>query len=381
MIQREQRTVCPSSGCGLLALAYLRYVLFGIPLPRNEEEVVELHRELRNNHVMAMSAFTACFRPWHWGSGLQEQMVKEFAALLEQQGVPSDVSEARASAAIKALGAPQVKKALSSKAPWRELKTIGTHARFQFMLPSELAAKIAENAGKGKVRGKKGRKPVAETQPFQLGPAKLVVSPGVFQHKGTALVQLLPSQFGPLAEGIVVMSAQDAEPYVRAGQLLSKCPLALVIVTGGSLESQCSLPNAQVTVPCRCSVNQEPLLVEALLVQLGTGNVEKAQEQSLVKVETTPVCTVKLMVYRDEVQDWETFVQSPLKYVVMRMLPLQMCPAMGCKCGKWHPPATFVAKSVLLDAWRRRYMKAGFRPEKLLEATIFPSVSVFLLSC
>ena len=61
---------------------------------------------------------------------------------------------------MKAIGAPDILKALESKNPWKNVKALGTNVRFQFILPEELQTQITRRAGKEAV-GKPVKKGVA----------------------------------------------------------------------------------------------------------------------------------------------------------------------------------------------------------------------------
>ena len=113
------------------------------------------------------------------------------------------------------------------------------------------------------------------------------------------------------------MSLQDAVPYLKAGSLVSQEPLALVVLHPSGTSVQTALPHASITVPCRCTVNNEPVLAEAVLVQVGQGLVEKSSGGAVLSVDTPEVVTLKVLVYKDELRgDWEEFCHSPIKCLV-----------------------------------------------------------------
>eukprot|EP00438_Fugacium_kawagutii_P025942 Skav207667 [mRNA] locus=scaffold1857:195285:199649:+ [translate_table: standard] len=367
--QRFHRMFVSQRCCGALALGFLHHVVLHSSLPETNEQALALHSQFRQAFTNRLSQPATCVRPWLWGAG-NSDVLAPLAEILKQNGVPQEEAENRANAAIKALGHRTVQQALESKTPWRQLKAVGNHVKFQFLLPSELQAKIEKNAGKHKPRGsKKPREGPAESN-YQLDPHKLVIAEGCFQHQGHAVGQLQFQQIGPLAEGVVLTSAVEAEAYVRANQVVSKCPLALIVVNGTPGEARCSLPHAQVTVPCRCAMNKEPLLVEATMIQIGTGHVEKASDRSLVKVDALEVSTMKLLVYRDEVSDWSEVTGSPMKYILGKLPMLCTCDIQACQCPKWHPPAGSPTRSVLLDVWRRQFLKQ-FKSCSPAEAIVF----------
>lgn len=75
------------------------------------------------------------------------------------------------------------------------------------------------------------------------------------------------------------------------------------------------------------------MLIDAVLVQIGTGHVEKAACTKLVHIDTIDVGTLKLVVYRDEIDcTWDVFLQGPMKYVVRHFPLLKACRTEDCKC-------------------------------------------------
>jgi hypothetical protein len=60
-------------------------------------------------------------------------------------------------------------------------------------------------------------------------PSKLQVMDGLCQVNGTPLPQLHPNQIGPVSSGFVLMSAREAEPYLKAGKQVSTEPFAFVV--------------------------------------------------------------------------------------------------------------------------------------------------------
>ena len=60
------------------------------------------------------------------------------------------------------------------------------------------------------------------------------------------------------------------------------------------------LPHCDVTAPCLCTVNNEPILADVRLVQLGKGHIEKFCGESPIALDTLDVLTIKFLVYRNE---------------------------------------------------------------------------------
>lgn len=237
------------------------------------------------------------------GFGPGNPVLKDLVSELSKHGIPESLVEDRARAALKCLGSDAVATALNHRHPWKQLKTLGNQQRFQFVLPSELSSEIAKNKGKPvapKGKGKGG--PKAIQPPSELDPCKLNVLDGTFRAGSKPMPQLLKSQIGPVSSGFVLMTMHDAEPYLSAGQPVSTEPLALVVLSKHGVDLSSALPHSPVTVPCRCTVDQEPVLADAVLVQVGNGLVEEATGAALVCVDTPEVVSFKIMVYKDELQ-------------------------------------------------------------------------------
>ena len=87
--------------------------------------------------------------------------------------------------------------------------------------------------------------------------------------------QIAVQQIGPVSTGVVLISLDEALPYLGAGKVVSSDPLALAVLARSDSEVVTSLPHTKVMIHCMCVANREPLLVEAWIVQLGQGVVEK----------------------------------------------------------------------------------------------------------
>ena len=306
-----------------------------------------------------------------WGFGPQGQLTKSLVQELLKHGIPENVVEDRALAAIRSLGSGQVATALAHRQPWKQLKILGTNSKFQFVLPSELAVAVESN--KGKAVGSKGKgKGKSFPLPSELDPAKLQVIEGTFHCAGKPIPQLNMKQIGPVSSGFILISLHDAEPYLRAGTIVSREPLALLILQKAGTDVQTVLPHTPVTVPCRCTVNSEPVLADVLVVQLGTGIVEKASGNAMVTVETPEVATLKIMVYKDELQgDWDDFCAAPIRCLVSLLPKLKRCFTTNCQCQAWHNTENLPLRDPILDVWRRQFLRTGFKPCPASKAEIF----------
>ena len=234
--------------CGAHALAFLAHVLLQAELPTDLAELDAMRVNMRASFVQAMYEGTTCFCPIVWGSGGTGALVKSLSEELCLHGVPEALSEQRASQAIKAIGSEQLQQALQQKQVWRHLKALASNVSFKLVLPAELDACIARNKGKtvGKKSGKVQRTP-GFPLPVELDPSRLVVLEGTFRCQQQVLPQLTMQQIGPLSSGVVLMTPQEAEPYLKAGVLVSQEPLALVVFHLIVQTSSCNpcLPKAE----------------------------------------------------------------------------------------------------------------------------------------
>ena len=368
---RLHRMFCEVT-CGAFTIAFFRSFLLEFPLPEVAEQAIHMHSLLRHDFEASLRAHSTCLKPWVWGTGTVEQAVQGLSKVLAHQGVPDDQVESRCRAAVRAIGSGPVLTALDSKTPWRQLKSLGNNVKFQFLLPSELDAKIAKQAGKGPVGRAKGvkstRKPIADISPVEIDPTKLVIEPGTFHCQGQPLNQVSLPNLGPLTEGVVICRAVDVEPYLRSGKALSKGPIGLLLLDTWTT----ALPQGEVTVPCRCIANKEPMLIEATLIQLGTGSVERAMEQKPVCIDTLDICTVKFLVYRDEIQGtWSDFCSAPVKYIVQQFPVLKLCKENPCDCPHWHNEEKVSTSTAMLDVWRRQFLRSGFKPDQAANACMY----------
>ena len=371
--------------CGSLAVAFLAHFMFDCPLPSNHAEVLTHHARLRAQFLAALQHRTEWIQPSLWASGLANQAEQELAPVLIDHGVPQEHAGTRAKAAVRAIGAQQVLDALGSRIPWKQLKTLGNQSKFQFLLPAELQSKVASAAGKGAIGrpkgGKKSKKTPPELTPVSLDPAKFAISAGVFQSNSQPLHQKPLKAVGPATEGVVIVTQAEAAPYLAQGKTVSNLPLALLVLQSTMAEVTTTLPHQAVTVPCHCVVNQEPMLIDMIMVQIGSGMVEKTQASRKIHIDTVEVGTLRITVFRDEIEGtWDHLTQGPMKYVVHHFPLLRMCREPGCQCPHWHNHEKIDTKDALVDVWRRQYLRNGYKPEPPSSATMF-AVSIRVPSC
>ena len=359
--------------CGAAAVAFLGQIIVGEVFPSTLDRLKDVHSNLRASFVQAVLTDQCCRCSVAWGSGPSAALVTSLAEILAKHGVPESLLEQRALQAIRAIGTETIQTALKAKNVWRSLKAVGSNAKFQFILPDELETMV--NANKGATVGKKIKPSKINTKvpvPSVLDPMKLTLLEGTFRSGGQPLPQIAAQQIGPVAHGVAFLSLKDATPYLRAGKTVSSGPLAMIVLDEPPNQVQTSLPHTTMMVPCLCSANQEPLLVEATLVQLGQGIVEKHVAASAIALDPLDVVSVKIMTYRDECPvPWEEFVHAPIKQLVQMFPLLRRCHESPCTCDCWHNPDNLQVKEPIMDVWRRQFLTSSFRPTQASKSDIF----------
>ncbi len=361
--------------CGVCAVRFVDSVLRGKMLPDSRDDAVALHETGRQRFLTAIAG-DVCPRPWVWGGGLDPHAHQRLVDVMQQHGVPVDMVESRIALLVQALGIGPVQKVMIGTNPWRGLKSLANQARppFQLVLASELADVVKMKAQQGgQQKKKKGTGKGPSPAPPALDPAKLKLEPGFFTHAdGTALRVIGSSQIGPFAEGVTLVSSSAVEQILASGKLVSKFPLAAVVINADPDGLQTALTWSQLRVPVRCIVNDDPMLVHACVVQLGQGLVTQSSSTKVV-VEDTQAACVKIAVYRDCIScHWSDFIGGPVRYILERILALQVCHSdePSCACVKWHIGDSGVRDPVL-DVWRRQWVSATFKMVPPDQAEVF----------
>ena len=386
VLHRMPQRITDHSLCGAVAVSFLNHILLGSNLPLDLQALTTAHANLRASFVQAVLQNQCCRCPIAWGAGPSPQLLKSLMEELAKHGVPESNLEMRAQQAIRAIGQEAVHTALQAKNVWRSLKAIGSNVKFQFILPDEMEKLVQAN--KGATVGKKVRAAKINEKvpvPEVLDPAKIALLDDAFRFAGNPVPQISAQQIGPVASGVAVLSMKDAAPYLKAGKPVSSAPLAIVVLADPACQLHTALPHVRLMVPCICVANQEPLLVEATLVQLGVGHVEKHIVAKAIALDSLEVVTVKIMTYRDEYTGcWDDFCSAPIKKLVQAFPVLRRCFETGCNCECWHNVDDLQVKEPILDVWRRQYLSSNFRPVAATKAAIYSvclRIPMVILSC
>ena len=370
----SQRLFASDHLCGAAALAFLAHQLCDQPLPKKESHLQAFHDECRNLFRNHLTSQTVVSRPWCWGAGSFD-LPGTLASLLIQHGVPILAAEARAKLLLQSLGQSEVEKALQGVAPWKTLKAIANQHTpvIQLVLPDELQQQDKGTKGKGKQRKNLGKGGISKPaiKPADLDPSKLVLEPGTFCFRDNQPLPQIPlSQVGPLATGVAITTFQEAQTFLKAGNLLTHQSLALLILNA-TTEPQTSLQWSSIRFAAKCALNHEPMLLTGFLVQLGKEPAFQFRAASDTPLKQIEVACARITVYKDQWDgSWEDFQTKPAKACLQILKPLQSCQVPSCTCNAWHPGPDDATDAVL-DVFRRQYFTEAGRPTKSDTADYF----------
>ena len=168
-----------------------------------------------------------------------------------------------------------------------------------------------------------------------------------------------------------MLSPAEAVPYLRKGTVVSQEPLAIAVLKGKEPSAPTVLLHADITIPCRCTVNNEPVLASVRLIQIGKGFVEKHVVDQPIALDALDVLTIKVMAYKDEISNWEEFTTAPIRSLVATFPMLARCFTTGCNCAAWHNPSELPLREPIMDVWRRQFLRGGFKPSPVAQSELF----------
>ena len=383
MVKVELRNFSNANLCGICAIRFVDCMVRGKMLPTCLEDVQHLHasgRELFYEHLVQHDV--VC-RPWTWGAGLDPKAFNRLQDLLDQHGVPKECIDARIDQAVQALGNHPIQQALLGSAPWKTLKALANNSRpaFLWVLPAELQDLIQKKATQTHASKHKKQSNAHERKQIQkpqgLDPSKVVLENGAFvRDDSTPLSQIPLSQVGPFAEGVALATMEEMQCHLKAGQSITQNALAVVVLNGGDSPPMTQLVWHQIRALVRCQANNEPLLVPAILVQLGKKVVVQARARSQIDIPAVPAACCKISIYRDMIEgSWQQFMQGPVRYLFQHLPLFEVCKDQKCpgdeSCPKWHCAKDQIVNEPVLDVWRRQWLSLGFKVSPQGDSSIF----------
>eukprot|EP00438_Fugacium_kawagutii_P018205 Skav230727 [mRNA] locus=scaffold401:233598:238605:- [translate_table: standard] len=313
--------------CGFQSIGWLVNQIFdatsgtrNFPVPVGPHNAIAW-RAMFANHVAAAGQsvipMTLAF-----GGMVQGEPTELLQKLLVDHGVPQDAVGKRADAVLSSLGRAPVVSALRGPRAWRDLKQLANQAtpKFQLVMAHELSAVIQARAPGKKFGEQKQKVRDAPKPKILLTPADIAIPEGIFRDPDGNLVNQIPAQqLHPDATGVVVLTLQEALPYVKLTAPFSSRALALVIID--PTEAMTQMIGTPTRIPANCTHTGEPVLITGRLLQIGQGRIERHMPSNKLKVEEVPNCVLRAVAFREELDiSWEKFLTQPVKEL-MRMIP------------------------------------------------------------
>ena len=360
-----------NNDCGFQAVAWLTDAVFnpafGDPLhrvsPMNEKTAIDwrgIFEQYLINHQLAYTLIAPA--EMAFGGAGTADLVQQLVQLLKERGVPEDAANARDDSIIEKLGRQPITRALRATNAWKEIKQLANLAtpKLQLVLASEMQSAIQHRLETGQPFGDKKKKLPQEKKPRRevtLEVDDIAIPEGIFKDANQQPLSQIPFQsIGPEARGLVVVSAEQAVPYLRFAQPVSKHGLALIVTNSSSPLVHGS--GEEIRFPARCEKTSEPILLTAKIIQLGTLEVTRATPANVTKVDEVNTVVVRVCAYRDELQhmSWDTFCSKPVKHVVDDV-------------GLLQPNSQGV--SPIIDIWDRQWLTEKLERSKPADAALF----------
>ena len=346
--------------CGTVALMHLAHIL-------DHWMAWQPHDELQW-HVYLLVKFAKLGNLT--GLGLdhtqeEKEVIWKLREILEEKGVPTDHTEERAHHALAKIGLSKLQQALASRNIWASLKSLGSAPRINFLWvkPAELDMQIRKKAqdkfqvaSSSKKTGRGKKSPVQDL----ADPNDLQLIAGTFVDENEEdCKQIALAEVGSNRSGIAFVHLSDAAPYLQGTESLSLGGLALLTTAPVPQSTQGLLPVSNLRYPAIYVPTGEAVLIDGSLIQLGDTSISRRVDKSCIQMTAVETVALKLTIYRDQWPgDWEAFTHAPVKTLLQKFPPLQLCKGNRCgdTCAKFHPPVDTELDSVLSDVWSRMWI-------------------------
>ena len=170
-------------------------------------------------------------------------------------------------------------------------------------------AKVAQAANKAVQRGvQQPRKKMA----IQIDPSHYQVQPGLFLMQNDEPAQRT-YEIRNKGSGYIMLSMEDALPWIRESQLISADELALVIP--GNHDFHTTLKKDVIHIPCK-DASQRSVILQATVLQLGEKHV-KTPASGQPDIDEQACATIAITFWRDEwkQEEWAFIVDKPFAFI------------------------------------------------------------------
>lgn len=238
-------------------------------------------------------------------------------------------------ALVGGAGPGAVASILGQKAPakrWEGLIQLSTALRIQI---PDIVSRVSK--AKDKVHNKVLQH--SRQLPRDIPVEALTLQAGfICNADGTACSQI--TKLTPNSTGIVLMSEEQALPWLQEQAVISQDELAIAVLGGQEICEKFGGQKIQLPV----SFNGEPLIIQASMFNLGAKDA-CMPPQELEVIPSTESQVVSFTAFADEIDGdtWSSILQSPVKNIMKILIPDQ------------------TDFSFLASPWGRSYQKAGKR--------------------
>eukprot|EP00438_Fugacium_kawagutii_P018203 Skav230725 [mRNA] locus=scaffold401:87585:92222:- [translate_table: standard] len=343
--------------CGFQAIAWLLAVVANKPCEPMPEQQACHWRSWFFQRLLNDGTVQTPVKPglrFGGGPGVKEPLLR----LIVQHGVAESRSNECADALIRALGAQNVSTILQSPKPWQDLKSRSSMLQppIRIVTAEELQAQIAARVKSSKPIGKKHNKskPLSTTSnQIRLQSDQITVPHAVFkQDDGQEVGQLLPQQLGPRAQGVMIVTIEEALPYFNLTSPVSTEGVGLLILD--PFDQRLPSQRQVIQVPAHCKATGEPMLVKMAMVQLGTKAIQRNLPQNCPAVQQVANTVARIVVFQDQwSQSWEEFCQKPVRAILT------------------HVNFQGLASEDILDVWDRQWLTSRLTKSQPKAAACF----------
>ena len=302
--------------------------------------------------------------------GGQSELETAIQAVLKEHGVFAERLHDRTTMIMRTLSHQALVGVFQAARPWQQLKHLATShtPSIRLVLEDELQATIrARTKQKGSVKAK-GSSKGKPAPPVHMHPNDISIPNGIFRlETGELVAQLHVKQIGQSAQGVVVFTEDEVQPYLKH-QVQSNHGLGFLVLSPYT-EELVSYGEVH-RFPVQSKLTGEPLLVSAVLIQRGKTRIVRNVPQQAPAIDQTATQTIKVLVYRDQTADWDAVVSQPVRYIISQIEELQTCKTLGCQCSRWHAHEQ-ANDSPIWDVWQRDFLTSHFQRTKAGEAQLF----------
>eukprot|EP00438_Fugacium_kawagutii_P033507 Skav232542 [mRNA] locus=scaffold319:262177:267237:+ [translate_table: standard] len=340
--------------CGFQAVAWIESRSQNHPTItcKTSEQAEDMRMEFIS-HLQSTGADQIVRVPALGGAKADTGLVNALQDLVSQHGVGEERSKSCAQHLLQTLGHQQVKAALGSPRPWADLKQLATQHSIKIVAAAELKDAINKRVQAGLPFGRKEnkRKERPKQPALRLSPEQVAIPDTVFQVDGMPIPQITQHQLQSTDRGLLVMSVEDALPFLQLTSPMQKTAVAIIVLD----HQDDRLPPRKeiIKFPANCVATNEAMLVTAAMFQVGQKKAERSRHGSSVRIEETELVVIRAQVFKDQTQfDWGTFCQQPVKTLL-------------------GEPEFTDHRDAIHDVWDRQFLSLRYQKSKPADSDIF----------